>query len=226
MKLSVVMATLNEEGAIGNVINDIRENAKDHDLEIVVVDSSSDKTPEIAKSLGAKVITQPKSGHGLALRAAILAASGDVIITTDCDNTYPMEYIPKFLDLIRGGYDIVSGNRMNRMNKAMPLSNRMANFGFALIVKLLYGIPTSDVSTGMFAIKKEAAHAVKWETNYSFPAELIIRSKLAGFKYEQIDIPYRERIGEVTLNKWRSGKAYLRCFINYRFNLKMEPKYL
>ena len=226
MKLSVVMATLNEEGAIGKVIDDVKKNSQGHELEIVVVDSSSDRTAEIAKSKGAMVIKQPKSGHGVALRTALLAASGDVIMTTDCDDTYPMDYIPKFLDLIGQGNDVVAGNRMNRMNRAMPLSNRIANAAFALIVRLLYGIPTNDVSTGMFAIKREVVQGIKWETNYSFPAEIIIRSKLAGYKYKQIDIPYRERIGEVTLNKWRSGKAYLRCFINYRFNMKLDPKIL
>jgi len=223
MKLSVVMATLNEEGAIGKVIDDIKKNSQGHELEIVVVDSSTDRTAEIAQSKGAVIIKQPKSGHGKALRAALLAASGDVIMTTDCDDTYPMDHIPKFLDLIGRGYDVVAGNRMNKMNKAMPLSNRIANAAFALIVRVLYGIRTNDVSTGMFAIKREVVHGVPWETNYSFPAEIIIRSNLAGYKFKQIDIPYRERIGEVTLNKWKSGKAYLRCFINYRFNLKIDP---
>jgi len=226
MKVSVVMATLNEEGAIGKVIDDIKRNSQGRELEVVVVDSSSDRTADIAESKGAVVIKQPKSGHGIALRAALLAASGDIIMTTDCDDTYPMDFIPKFLDLIDKGYDIVAGNRMNRMNRAMPLSNRIANTVFALIVRVLYGIRTNDVSTGMFAIKREVVHGVPWETNYSFPAELIIRSKLAGYKFKQIDIPYRERIGEVTLNKWRSGKAYLRCFINYRFKLNIDPKLL
>ena len=226
MKLSVVMATLNEEGAIGKVIDDIKRNSQGHELEIVVVDSSTDRTAEIAKSKGAVVIKQPKSGHGLALRAALLAASGDVIMTTDCDDTYPMEYIPKFLALINQGCDIVAGNRMNKMNRAMPLANRIANTGFALIVRILYWINTNDVSTGMFAIKRKVVHGVPWETNYSFPAEIIIRSNLAEYKIKQIDIPYRERIGEVTLNKWKSGKAYLRCFINYRFNMKLDPKLL
>jgi glycosyltransferase involved in cell wall biosynthesis len=226
MKLSVVMATLNEEGAIGKVIDDIKKNSQGHELEIVVVDSSPDRTAEIAQSKGAVVIKQPKSGHGKALRAAILAASGDIIMTTDCDDTYPMDYIPKFLELIGQGCDVVAGNRMNKMNRAMPLSNRIANTAFALIVRVLYGIRTNDVSTGMFAIKREVVHGVPWETNYSFPAELIIRSNLAGYKFKQIDIPYRERIGEVTLNKWRSGKSYLRCFFNYRFKLNIDPKLL
>lgn len=220
------MATLNEEGAIGKVIEDVKKNTKGHELEIVVVDSSSDRTAEIAEGKGAKVIRQPKSGHGIALRAAMLAAGGDVIITTDCDDTYPMDYVPKFLELISAGYDVVSGNRMNRMTRAMPLSNRLANFGFALIVRILYGISTNDVTTGMFGIRREVVHAIPWETNYSFPAEIIIRTNLNGFKYKQIDIPYRGRIGEVTLNKWRSGKAYLRCFLKHRFNLKIEPRLL
>ncbi|MFH1386296.1 MAG: glycosyltransferase family 2 protein [bacterium] len=222
MKLSVVMATLNEEEAIKKVIPDIKKNTVGHDLEILVVDSSTDHTAEVATALGAKVIKQPKNGHGMALRTAFQAASGDVIITTDCDNTYPMDYIPKMLSLINQGFDLVSGNRINSMNRAMPLINRLANFSFALIVRVLYGIPTNDVTTGMFALRRQVARSIPWEANFSFPAEIIIRANLEKFKYKQIDIPYHERIGEVTLNRWHSGKAYLRCFLKYKFKLNFS----
>jgi len=61
------------------------------------------------------------------------------------------------------------------------------------------------------------------KNNYSLPCEIIVRAKIAGLKYKEINIPYRFRLGEVTLNKWRSGKAYLRCIFNYRFGLGIRP---
>jgi glycosyltransferase involved in cell wall biosynthesis len=223
--ISVVMPSFNEEGAIKPMLDAVKQHAAQFDTEIVVVDSSTDQTPAIAAAMGARVITQKPQGHGIALRTAINAARHDIIITTDCDNTYPMEYIPHLVTKItEEGYDLISGNRMHLLrNKEMPRSNKMANRSFAFLVRLFYGIPVHDVSTGMFCLRRAVAETIKWETNYSFPCEIIIRSNLAGFKYKEIDIPYRARIGEVTLNKWRSGKAYLRCIFKYRFHLNINP---
>ncbi len=227
LKISVVMPSFNEEEALPLVVEDIKKYTSAYETEILIVDSSRDRTPEIARSLGVKVITQPPRGHGLALREAILSAAGDYIITADCDNTYPMSKIPEFIELLsEKGYDLVSGNRMGlpEVRKAMPRSNLWANRTFAFIVRLLYRIPTHDVSTGMFGMRRDLAHAIPWETNFSFPSEIIIRANLAGYRHLEIPIPYALRVGEVTLHRWRSGKAYVRCFLKYRFNLKISPR--
>jgi glycosyltransferase involved in cell wall biosynthesis len=228
IKCSVVMPTLNEEKAIGTMIEQIRAHAAGYETEIVVVDSSTDRTPQIAEELGARVIRQPKQGHGLALRRAIQEASHDIIITTDCDNTYPLEYIPRLVDLVQHqGYDIVSCNRLTaRLGAEMPYLNKLGNKAFALMVRMLYGIRVHDVTTGMFCLRKQVSEVIPWETNYAFPCELIVRANLAGFRHKEIDIPYKIRIGEVTLNRWRSGKAYLRCIMKYRFNLGFHPSTL
>lgn len=225
IRLSVVMPSYNEEGAIGAMLESVYSNTADFDTEIVVVDSSRDKTPEIAASLGARVISQEPQGHGIALRTAIKAARHDIIITTDCDNTYPMDYIPQLVGhLLSGGYDLISCNRMHALlGTEMPASNKMANHGFAFLVRMLYGINVHDVSTGMFCMKRHVNDSIAWETNYAFPCEIILRSHLDGFRCTEVDIPYHVRTGDVTLNKWRSGKAYLRCIFNYRFKLGVDP---
>jgi glycosyltransferase involved in cell wall biosynthesis len=222
LKLSVVMPTFNEEKALPLVVADIRRYTKDYDTEILIVDSSRDNTAAVAERLGVRVVSQPPRGHGVALRTAIQEAAGDYILTADCDNTYPMDRIPDFVDLLANqGFDLVSGNRLGtaEVRRAMPAANLWANRSFAFVVRMLYGIPAHDVTTGMFGFRKEAARAVAWETNYSFPAEIIIRSGLAGLRYKEVPISYKLRVGEVTLNRWRSGKAYLRCFLKYRFRL-------
>jgi glycosyltransferase involved in cell wall biosynthesis len=219
LSVSVVMASYNEEKAIGPMIQSIREHTSQYNTEIVLVDSSKDKTPEIAESMGAKVYRQPPKGHGTALREGILRASNDYVVTSDCDCTYPMDRIADFVSLLhKDGYDLVSGNRLSgSLAGKMPLTNRIANFSFALIVRILYGIKTHDVTTGMFGFKRNLIQAIQWETNYAFPAEIIIRTSKARFNYKEIPIKYEIRIGEVTLNKWRSGKAYLLCFLKYKF---------
>ena len=215
------MPSFNEEEAIPKMIESIRAYTVDYETEILLVDSSQDNTPKIAADMGARVMFQKPQGHGIALRKAILEAKNDIIITSDCDNTYPMEYIPRLIDLIQNqNYDLISCNRLTKdLGKEMPFSNKLANMGFAFLVRKLYGIKTHDVSTGMFAISRRLKESIQWECNYSLPCEIITRSNLAGFKYKQINIPYKIRTGEVTLNKWRSGKAYLKCIFNYRFKL-------
>jgi glycosyltransferase involved in cell wall biosynthesis len=229
ISISIVMPTFNEEKALPVVVDEIRKYSGDYNTEILIVDSSRDSTPVIANKLGIKVISQPPKGHGIALRTAITSASGDYIITSDCDNTYPMSYIPKFISLLSSsGYDIVSGNRMGfkDVRKCMPFSNLWANRTFAFIVRMLYNIPVHDVSTGMFGLTRKLVHSIDWETNYSFPSEIIIKSNLNKYKFIEIPIPYSLRLGEVTLNKWRSGKAYMRCLFNYRFRLGIPPEKL
>ena len=226
VKISVVTPSFNEKEAIEQLIEDIKKNTKDYEAEILVVDSGTDGTQDIAAQLGARVIWQKPQGHGVALRTAISQAKHDIIITTDCDNTYPMNYIPIMVDLIaKEGYDIISGNRLTKeLGSEMPLSNKMANIGFAFLVRLLYRINVHDVTTGMFCMRRSVNERIKFEHNYSLPCEIVIKSNLSGFKHKEIDISYTHRIGQVKLKKWISGKAYLRCIFNYKFNLKIDPK--
>ncbi len=227
LTLSVVTITLNEQEAIGKVIRDV-QSAAGPACEIVVVDSSTDRTPEIAEGLGARVIRQEPRGYGAAMKAALLAGAGDIVITTDCDDTYPMEMIPEFVQWVEQGYDIVSGSRLLGTFKPqhMPIGNWLANWAFAAMTKALYGFKTTDVTTGMRAYRRNVLHSIEWETNYALPAELVIRPHLAGFKIKEIPIPYRERVGAITLNKWRSGKAFLRGITKYKFGWQIDSSLL
>src|SRR5438067_1250627 len=109
--ISVVMITLNEEKAISKVVNDIHDAVPD--AEIVVVDSSTDRTADIARSLGCRVIEQlPPRGYGPAMDTALKSAAGDVIVTIDCDDTYPAAVIPDMVRKLQDGYDLVSASRL------------------------------------------------------------------------------------------------------------------
>src|SRR5713226_8744349 len=91
-RITVAMITMNEEGAVGKVIGDIQNVVPD--AEILIVDSSSDRTAEIAQALGARVIKQfPPRGYGPAMDRALHASEREVVVTLDCDDTYPVEFI-------------------------------------------------------------------------------------------------------------------------------------
>jgi glycosyltransferase involved in cell wall biosynthesis len=204
MKLTVSMITMNEEGAIAKVVRDIRGVAPD--AEILVVDSSKDRTAEIAQELGCRVLKQfPPQGYGPAMDRAVREASGEVVITLDCDDTYPVEVIPELMDLIEQGYDLVNTTRTWRRPKAMPFANFLANRLFALGARVLHGLKTTDVHSGMRAYRKSMIDQVRWEAKgAALPVDMYVIPFKKGFKTTEIAIDYRERIGTTTLHRWSS----------------------
>lgn len=212
--VSVVMGTRNEEKAIEKVIKDIKEvtNSK---AEIVVVDGSNDRTPDIASNLGAKVIRQEPKGYGVAVKLALMSATRDIIITTDCDDTYPMEDIPKFVKLINEGYDVVSGSRSSKNIDTMPIFNRFGNWFFATITSILYGVRVTDVTTGMRAYKRDVIHNIDWTENVGLSAELLFRPALRKYKIIEVPIDYRERLGDTKLNPITGGIGIFKSILKY-----------
>jgi len=204
MKLTVSMITMNEEGAIAKVVGDIKRVAPD--AEILVVDSSKDRTAEIAQSLGCRVIKQlPPQGYGPAMDRAVREGSGDMVITLDCDDTYPVETIPELRRRIEAGADLVNTTRVHRRPKAMPFANFLANRVFALGARILHGLKTTDVHSGMRAYRKSMIDRVKWNPRGpALPVDMIVIPHRMGFRVEEIPIDYRERVGTTTLNRWQS----------------------
>lgn len=210
MKVTVSMITMNEEGAVAKVIADIWRVVPD--AEILLVDSSRDRTAEIAESLGCHVIKQfPPQGYGPAMNRAVREAHGDVVVTLDCDDTYPVEVIPKLVSLIGEGWDLVNTTRVHRRPKAMPLANFLANRVFAFSARVLHGIRTTDVHSGMRAYRKSMVDAVEWdEKGPALPVDMMIIPYRLGFKVAEVPINYRERIGQTTLHRWSSTLWTLR----------------
>lgn len=204
MKLTVSMITMNEEGAVAKVIGDIRRVVPD--AEILLVDSSSDRTPEIAEALRCRVIRQfPPQGYGPAMDRAVREASGDVVVTLDCDDTYPVEAIPTLVQLIEQGNDLVNTTRVWRRPKAMPFANFIANRVFALGARILHGLRTTDVHSGMRAYRKSMIDQVEWDPRGpALPVEMYIVPFRRGFRVTEIPIDYRERIGTTTLHRFSS----------------------
>ena len=203
-KLTVSMITMNEEKAVAKVIADIRRVAPD--AEVLLVDSSKDRTAEIAQELGARVIKQfPPQGYGPAMDRAVREAAGDIVITLDCDDTYPVEVIPELVRLIDQGYDLVNTTRTWRRPKAMPFANFLANRVFALGARILHGLKTTDVHSGMRAYRKSMIDRVQWvPKGAALPVDMYVIPHHMGFKTIEIPIDYRERIGETTLHRWDS----------------------
>jgi len=204
VKLTVSMITLNEEGAVAKVVSDIRRVAPD--AEIFLVDSSRDRTAEIAEGLGCRVLKQfPPKGYGPAMDRAVREAKGDIVLTLDCDDTYPVEAIPRMVQLIDEGWDLVNASRLQRRPKAMPFANYLANRVFAWTTRLLHGLKTTDVHSGMRAYRKSMIDQVEWNYNAAaLPVDMLVIPYRRGFRVTDIGIEYRERIGTTTLRRFSS----------------------
>lgn len=201
----VSMIAKNEEEAVAEVINNIKNYLPG--AEILIVDSSEDRTAEIAKEHGARVIKQyPPKGYGPAMGKALLSPEKDIIITLDCDNTYPAEDLPKLVALINKGYDLVGTSRISKGKPDhMPLPNYLANKLFNIAASIVFFRIIKDIHSGMRAYRRRVLHNIDWHLNASaLPVELILKPIKKKYKVKEMPIDYHPRIGETTLDRWNS----------------------
>ncbi|NHN62036.1 glycosyltransferase family 2 protein [Haloarcula sp. JP-Z28] len=210
--LAVVMGTYNEEEAIGTVLDDIAT-VTDGRAEVICVDGSSDRTPEIARDHGATVIEQEPQGYGVAVREAVLTPDRPVVVTTDCDDTYPMERLPDFLAKINDGADVVSGDRLYYGAEQMPAMNKLGNELFALLASVLMGKRVHDTTTGMRAYRREVLQKIVWTENTGLSAELLMRPLMRGYDVRERPIEYDERKGETKLDPFSGGAAIAKSIV-------------
>jgi glycosyltransferase involved in cell wall biosynthesis len=215
--LTVAMISRNEEGAIAKVMADIRRATPE--AEILLVDSSVDKTAEIADSLGARVIRQiPPRGYNAAMDLALRSASGRVVVTMDCDDTYPADRIPEMARLVLDeGYDLVDASRLQGRPASMPLINYLANYGFALGASAVFGQRLTDLHSGMRAYRKSMIDDLKFDiAGTALPVELLLLPIQRGYRYKVIFIDYRERVGQSKMRPLYSAWWTLRRIVSVR----------
>lgn len=218
-RLSVVMITMNEEKAVARVIGEIRAVAPD--AEILLVDSSKDQTAEIALSLGARVIKQfPPKGYGPAMDLALRSGAGDVIVTLDCDGSYPTVMIPVLARYVtEDGYDLVDGARLKRKPAAMPWVNYLANVGFGLVASVMFFRWLPDLHSGMRAYRRDLIHRLKYNPKgAALPVELLTRPVKDGARVKIIYIDYHERIGTSTMRPLDSAWWTFKRLLGVRFS--------
>ena len=195
------MISMNEEKAVGQVIADIRTHAPE--AEIVVVDSSKDRTAEIAEQAGARVIRQfPPKGYGKAMEVALRSGRGDVVITLDCDNTYPANQIPVLAKMVlEDGWDLVDASRLQARPEAMPWINYIGNRFFAIIASVLFRRRLTDLHSGMRAYRKSMIDELDFEAKgAALPVELLLLPIKLGYNVTAHFIKYFDRTGTSTMN--------------------------
>lgn len=220
MKVSVVIPTLNEEESIGEVIDSIPK--KFADVEILIVDGDSkDRTVEIAKSKGAKVITEPRRGYGRAYKTGFEKAEGDIIVTLDGDTTYPAEDIPRLVEMLeKEKLDFISCDRLTTLeNGVMSRKHRFGNWLLSFTTNLLFGMRIKDSQTGMWVFRKEVLKKLKLTSDgMPFSEEIKIEANRKGLRFKEVPVKYRLRKGEVKLSTWGDGWRNLKFLFKKRLS--------
>jgi len=206
MKISLVIPAFNEEKALKAVISEYEPYA---DEIIIVDDGSSDSTCRIAESLTDGKVRlfrhEKNQGKVAALRTGVTHSSGDIVIFTDADCTYPARFIPDFLEKIEAGYDLVLGSRQIRTEN-IPLFNRLGNFIFSSLAAYISGKTIVDSQTGFRAFRREMFAKFDVDAkSLEFETKMTVRAAKLGYKIAEVPIEYRERVGISKLRPVRDG---------------------
>jgi glycosyltransferase involved in cell wall biosynthesis len=218
LKISVVIPCYNEEDGIRHTIGMLPPCVD----EIIVVDNNStDRTSEVAKSLGARVVPEKRKGYGAAYKAGLPAVTGDITVTLDGDGTYPANQIPEIVDhLVEHKLDFVSASRFPLKNpRAMNFSNKVGNGVLTLGMAMMYGKPVRDSQSGMWVYRSAVYPKLKLTSDgMAFSEEIKIEAiRAQGVRFGEYHIDYHPRVGEVKLQKWRDGFRNLFFLVKKRF---------
>ena len=202
-ELSIVLPCLNEAETLPDCIARAREGLAAAGLrgEIVVVDNgSTDGSAEIARSLGARVVSEGARGYGAALRRGFASARARWIVMADADRSYDLRGVGAFAERLAEGYDLVMGSRIRGSIEpgAMPWAHRYVGTpALTRIVNALHGAGVSDVNCGMRGLDRGAALRLGLRSDgMELASEMVIRAAQAGL-----------RIGETPIDFHRDGRS-------------------
>lgn len=221
-QISVIIPCLNEEAAVGTVVDcafeGIRRSGRPG--EVVVVDNgSSDDSAAVAAACGARVVSEQRRGYGNAYLAGLAAAQGDYLVMGDADGTYPLQDLAPFVDRLEQGDDLVIGSRFNGTihGDAMPFLNRfVGNPVLTGLLNLLFGVKVSDAHCGMRALRREALPVLDLHsTGMEFASEMVFKAYRRGLTVSEIPIDYYPRVGESKLNRFGDAWRHVRFMLLY-----------
>jgi glycosyltransferase involved in cell wall biosynthesis len=215
----IIIAALNEEEGIGLTIEELMDNLGNPRL-LVVDGKSTDRTVEIAMNLGAEIVFQNGSGKGDALAKALehLDPSVDYVVITDADYTYPAEKVPEMIRILEANPEVgmVCGNRFNHHLGAKALHN-VFYFGNHLIRfthNMLNGVPLRDPLTGLRVVRGGILRNWKVKSKgFDVEVELNHHVERRGFRIVEMDIEYRERLGEKKLKVRHGAEIFMRIML-------------
>lgn len=193
---SVVIPALNEEGAIGPLLDRLKSLPVVPEI-IVVNDGSTDRTADIAREKGAIVVSHPCSGgYGRSVKDGMHRATHDIIVLTDADGTYPIEDIPRLLEVFEKGFDMVVGARRGKYYRGSFLK-MPARILLKWLVEFTTGRNIPDINSGFRVFRKSTAlqYIDDLCNGFSFTTTITLVFMLSGKFVEYMPIDYFARVG-------------------------------
>jgi glycosyltransferase involved in cell wall biosynthesis len=217
--VTLVLPCYNEEAGVRRVIE---TTPKAIDQIVVVDNNCTDRTADVARSLGAAVVRQPIRGYGAAYKAGFAAATGDILVTMDADGTYPVEWIVPLVEhLLAAQVSFISGTRFPLDHgSTMPVTNRIGNMVLSWTAAVLFFKHIRDSQSGMWVFRRSLLEKLRLESDgMSFSEEIKLEAlRRRDVRFLEMHIPYHERVGEAKLLKWRDGTRNLL----YLFRLRLR----
>ncbi len=218
-EISVVIPCLNEEDAVGAVVDQAFEGIRTSGRagEVIVVDNNStDRSAEVAAEHGARVVGELRPGYGSAYLAGLDVAHGAYVVMADADETYPIAELTPFVERLAAGDDLVMGSRFEGTihGDAMPWLNRhVGNPILTGMLNLFFGVKVSDAHCGMRAVRRDALPVLDLHsTGMEFASEMVFKAYRRGLTVSEIPIDYYPRVGESKLNRfgdaWRHREVH------------------
>jgi glycosyltransferase involved in cell wall biosynthesis len=221
-QISVVIPCLNEEEAVGRVVEQaldgIRRSGRPGEV-IVVDNASTERSAEVAAAHGARVVSEQRRGYGSAYLAGLAEARGEYVVMGDADETYPLQELAPFVDKLEQGDDLVIGSRFEGTihGDAMPFLNRfVGNPILTGMLNLLFGVKVSDAHCGMRAVRSDALAKLELHsTGMEFASEMVFKAYRRGLAVSEIPIDYYPRVGESKLNRFGDAWRHVRFMLLY-----------
>jgi len=232
-KITILIPCYNEELGIAKVIDSIPYRTLEKhgfESEVIVIDNnSSDRTAEIAVSMGARVIFEQARGKGNAMRKAFNYIDNDTayVVMLDGDNTYDAKEMMRLIEPITSGFcDVVIGSRLGgKVTKnAFKTQNRLANWMYTFLVRRFYGANITDVLSGYFAWRRDVVVEMRdhlKSDGFSIEMEMISKMVILGYSMYSVPITYNIREGETKIESIKDGLKILFTFFR---NLSWSPQ--
>jgi glycosyltransferase involved in cell wall biosynthesis len=223
-EVSIVMPCLNEAETLAVCIAKARrffESSGVHGEVVVADNGSNDGSQQIAMSSGARVVPVAEKGYGSALRGGIAAARGRFIVMGDADDSYDFSALLDFVEQLRGGSDLVMGNRFAggiRPGAMPPLHRFLGNPVLSGIGRLFFRSPVRDFHCGLRAFSKSAYERMQLRTTgMEFASEMVVKATLLGMRVTETPVVLSPdgRSRPPHLRSWRDGWRHLRFLLLY-----------
>jgi glycosyltransferase involved in cell wall biosynthesis len=216
--ITVIIPCLNEEQGIEKVLRAM----PDFVDEVIVVDNNStDRTSQVAESLGAKVVREQVRGYGRSYKRGFAVATGDLIITLDGDHSYPVDALSYLIEaFLHLDVDFLNASRFPvRDRRAMSFKHKVGNLILSIAMSVLFFRWVRDSQSGMWVFRRSIVKEMKLESDgMAFSEEIKIEAlRSPRIRFGEISILYTSRLGEIKLNPWRDGIQNLLFLAKKRF---------